>query len=172
MLQELNRADFEKVYALMDESFPPDEHRPCGEQKALLDDEAYRILVLHAPDGEVQGFFAVWEFDAFLFVEHFAVNPAFRNGGVGSKMLAELLETAGKPVCLEVELPETEMARRRIGFYQRSGFVLNPYPYIQPSISAGRNPLPLAIMSAPRAIGPEEFEEFRRLVYARVYKQG
>lgn len=172
MLQELNLSDFENVYALMDESFPPDEHRPCGEQKALLDDEAYRILVLPAPGGEVQGFFSLWEFDAFLYVEHFAVNPAFRNGGVGSKMLAELLETAGKPVCLEVELPETEMARRRIGFYQRNGFVLNPYPYIQPPISAGRNPLPLSIMSAPRAISQQEFEEFRRLVYTRVYKQG
>ena len=172
MLQELNRADFEKVYALMDESFPPDERRPYGEQKALLDDEAYRILVLPAPNGEVQGFFCLWEFDTFLFVEHFAVNPAFRNGGVGSKMLAALLETTAKPVCLEVELPETEMARRRIGFYQRNGFVLNPYPYVQPPISAGRNPLPLAIMSAPRAIDQKEFDEFHRLVYTRVYKQG
>ena len=95
--------------------------------------------------------------------------PQRRSGQPDAGRAAGNGRQAGMP---EVELPETEMARRRIGFYQRGGFVLNPYPYVQPPISAGRNPLPLAIMSAPRAIGPEEFEEFRRLVYTRVYKQG
>ncbi len=32
--------------------------------------------------GELMAFLAVWEFDTFLFVEHFAVRKSCRNGGL------------------------------------------------------------------------------------------
>ena len=38
-------------------------------------------------------------------------------------MLQELVKQYQKPICLEVELPEDELTRRRIGFYERNGFV-------------------------------------------------
>ena len=56
-------------------------------------------------------------------------------------------------ICLEVELPETEMAARRIGFYERNGFYYNDYFYMQPPIAEGRNAIPLRLMTTGRSAG-------------------
>ena len=98
------------------------------------------------------GFLAVWEFESFTYIEHFAVDPVLRNSGTGSAMLQELVRKYQKQICLEVELPEDELTRRRIGFYERNGFVFNEYPYIQPPISKGKSPVPLRIMTYGSAI--------------------
>ena len=85
-------------------------------------------------------------------------------------MLQELVRKYQKQICLEVELPEDELTRRRIGFYERNGFVFNEYPYIQPPISKGKSPVPLRIMTYGSAITQDTFEEMKRVLYQRVYK--
>lgn len=118
------------------------------------------------------GFLAVWEFEFFIYIEHFAVDPALRNSGTGSAMLKELVKQYQKLICLEVELPEDELTRRRIGFYERNGFVFNEYPYIQPPISKGKSPVPLRIMTYGEAITRETFEAMKNVLYRSVYKYG
>ena len=173
MLEQLRKGEFDRVYRLMEESFPADERRPFDEQRALLEDPAYRIYVCKTPDSEsVAAFTAVWEFEPVAFLEHFAVAPRCRNGGLGARLLKELVGQAGKTVCLEVELPKTELAARRIGFYERNGFFLNPYPYLQPPISKGRSAVPLQIMTSGAAVSQEEFQRIKALLYRRVYRQG
>ena len=103
-------------------------------------------------------------------MEHFAVDPKLRNSGTGSGMLQELVKLSKKPVCLEVELPDAELARRRIGFYERNGFVFNDYSYMQPPISKGKSPVPLRIMTYGKAVSQEEFEQIQKSLYQRVYK--
>ena len=161
---------FDEVYAIMDESFPETEYRPYAEQKALFDDAAYKICIKRDGDGETVGFLAVWDFDEVLFIEHFAVSPKKRNGGVGSDMLRELAEMTKKPICLEVEPPEDDLTKRRVAFYERNGFVLNHYPYIQPSVSKGRPAVPLLIMTSGKAVGETEYLGMKKVVYERVYK--
>ena len=137
MLQRINETDFPEIYRIMQASFSDDEYRPYDEQLALFEEPEYRIYYMPA------GFLAVWEFESFIYIEHFAVDPALRNSGTGSAMLQELVKQYQKPICLEVELPEDELTRRRIGFYERNGFVFNEYPYIQPPISKGKSPVGL-----------------------------
>ena len=150
MLQRINETD--------------DEYRPYDEQLALFEEPEYRIYYMPA------GFLAVWEFESFIYIEHFAVDPALRNSGTGSAMLQELVKQYQKPICLEVELPEDELTRRRIGFYERNGFVFNEYPYIQPPISKGKSPVPLRIMTYRSEITREEFQKMKEILYRRVYK--
>ena len=119
-----------------------------------------------------QALLAVWEFESFTYIEHFAVDPALRNSGTGSAMLQELVRKYQKQICLEVELPEDELTRRRIGFYERNGFVFNEYPYIQPPISKGKSPVPLWVMTYGKGITRQAFEEMRKVLYRRVYKCG
>ncbi len=164
MLQRINETDFPEIYRIMQASFPDDEYRPYEEQIALFQEPEYRIYYMPA------GFLAVWEFESFIYIEHFAVDPALRNSGTGSAMLQELVKQYQKPICLEVELPEDELTRRRIGFYERNGFVFNEYPYIQPPISKGKSPVPLRIMTYGSAITRETFEEMKEVLYRRVYK--
>ena len=70
------------------------------------------------------GFITYWDFDSFYYVEHFATNPALRNGGYGKRTLEYLCNYLKHPIVLEVERPVEEMAKRRISFYQRQGFTL------------------------------------------------
>ena len=164
MLQRINETNFPEIYRIMQASFSDDEYRPYDEQLALFEEPEYRIYYMPA------GFLAVWEFESFIYIEHFAVDPALRNSGTGSAMLQELVKQYQKPICLEVELPEDELTRRRIGFYERNGFVFNEYPYIQPPISKGKSPVPLRIMTYGSAITQDTFEEMKRVMYQRVYK--
>ena len=141
MLQRINETDFPEIYRIMQASFSDDEYRPYDEQLALFEEPEYRIYYMPAIGMErvgnhsignftmhAAGFLAVWEFESFIYIEHFAVDPALRNSGTGSAMLQELVKQYQKPICLEVELPEDELTRRRIGFYERNGFVFNEYP--------------------------------------------
>ena len=171
MLRKLAKKDFDTVFRLIERSFPTDEYRPYDGQKALLEDPAYAIYGLPGADASITAFLAVWTFEAFVFLEHFAVDPAYRNNGIGSQLLGELVRASGKMVCLEAEPPDNAMASRRIGFYARNGFILNDYPYTQPSLSPGRNPVPLVLMTSGRAIRREEFAEIQTVLYTRVYKQ-
>ena len=164
MLQRINETNFPEIYRIMQASFSDDEYRPYDEQLALFEEPEYRIYYMPA------GFLAVWEFESFIYVEHFAVDPALRNSGTGSAMLQELVKQYQKPICLEVELPEDELTRRRIGFYERNGFVFNEYPYIQPPISKGKSPVPLRIMTYKSEITREEFQKMKEILYRRVYK--
>jgi ribosomal protein S18 acetylase RimI-like enzyme len=171
MLEKLKKQDFDSFYKLLDLSFPTDEHKPYNEQKQLLDDPLYTVYVQYAHDGSLSACLAVWELDAMTFIEHFAVAPQLRNGGLGSSLLQELQERSGKMLCLEVELPENELAERRIGFYKRNGLFLNDYPYIMPPLSAEQNPLPLEIMTSGRPVNEEEFRQIKTALYNQVYKR-
>lgn len=171
MLQKLKVEDFPKVYKIMDASFPVDEHRPYKGQEELLKDPKYSIYVI--PDEEnddIKAFITVWRFDDFGYIEHFAVNPIYRNGGIGSMVLQEAVKMLGYPVCLEVELPEDEISKRRIGFYERNGFVLNDYPYIQPALAKGQNPIPLRVMTSGSKVSEDRYEKMKTLLYRYVYK--
>lgn len=168
-MEKLLKEDFDNVFSLMETSFPKDEYRPYEEQKALLENPAYSLYGQKS-GGQLQGFMALWKFDGFTFIEHFAVNPAFRNGGIGSGMLQELVNAETGRVCLEVELPDNDLASRRIGFYRRNRFFLNDYPYMQPSISKGRTPVPLRIMTWKEPVSEEDFETIRTVLYREVYR--
>lgn len=165
-LNEINIADFDKMFEIMEKSFPEDERRPKNEQKMLFDNPLYKV---HCA-GEIKGFMAVWEFEKFVFLEHFAVSPEHRNEGLGSKMLSALVGMYGKKICLEVEPPETDIASGRIEFYKRNGFYLNEYPYIQPPISKGKRQVPLMIMTSGGVASKCEFEEIKSTLYKEVYK--
>lgn len=170
MIQKLSRDEFDEVYDLMEASFPSDEYRTYEEQKALLDNPYYQVYVKKDSDNQsIKAFIAVWEFEDFAFIEHFAVNPQYRNGGIGARTLTRLVDLLGKSFCLEVEPPEDELTSRRIGFYRRNGFFLNHYPYMQPSISKGKNALPLLIMTSESTVSEKEFEGYRKVLYEKVY---
>jgi ribosomal protein S18 acetylase RimI-like enzyme len=168
MLKPLDQNEFDRVFEIMEISFPRDERRPYDEQRALLDVEDFRILTYG--EDSPYAFMAVWELDDFTFLEHFATHPDHRNHGLGEKMLKELISLSNKPICLEVEPPANEISHRRIGFYERCGLYLNLYPYTQPSISNGRSPVPLMIMTSGSQISESTFNKLRSNLYRKVYK--
>ena len=164
-----NVNDFEDVFKIMQDSFPNDEYRFKDEQKALFGIENYAVYL--AKDGaKTIAFLAVWEFLDFIFLEHFAVDKSYRGKGIGSEMLTNLASIYDKPICLEVELPDNQIAINRIEFYKKNGYFYNEYEYYQPPISRGKNPVPLRIVSYKKPLDKLEFVAVKDTLYKLVYK--
>ncbi|MFC5448661.1 GNAT family N-acetyltransferase [Paenibacillus aestuarii] len=166
----IEKTAFDQVYAMMKASFPEIERRTYAGQKELLSDPHYRLITETDDHGSLIAILAVWEFPLFRFVEHIAVHPSIRGGGLGGKLMAAYINESTKPVILEVEPPESVLAERRINFYQRLGFQLNPFDYLQPPLQKGLPDLPLKIMSYPVSLEETEFSLFKDILYTNVYK--
>ena len=122
-------------------------------------------------DNQVIGLLGIWQFKKFNFIEHFAVREDLRGQGLGSQMIQDYAKSDAKPIVLETERPKTKIAKRRIGFWQRNGFILNEYDYIQPPYSPEKYPVPMFLMSKPHPLTPEEFESYRTSIHTAVYER-
>lgn len=169
MFERITEETFDKIFPLLENAFPVTELREKERQKAMLSEECYRLYGVRK-DGVFAAVFATWEIEDFLYIEHFAVKEEYRNGGYGGKLLDTLLEEKGRSMVLEVEEPEDELTRRRIGFYERHGLVYNDYPYLQPPMRKGQGMLPLKLMTKPSAIDEKTYQRYKKLIYRIVYK--
>ncbi|MEG0614393.1 MAG: GNAT family N-acetyltransferase [Oscillospiraceae bacterium] len=170
-LEIAEKSDFPRIYEIMRNAFPPTETRSQNGQLSLIEHKYYKIYIKRQ-NNEIIGFLSIWEFDGANFIEHFAIDENCRSGGIGSKMLKEYLDFSTKPVFLEVEPPDNEIAARRIEFYKRLGFYLNDYEYFQPPMRIGQPPLPLKIMTYPAAIEEELFKHYKKTAAEIAYKAG
>ena len=170
MLSEMKSDEFDYVFKIMDESFPNTEMRVYEGQKNLLLEDKYSIIVKRNDSGDIQGIISCWDLTDFKYIEHFAVDKNQRGNNIGGKMITEFCKSQNRPVVLEVEFPEDDMSIRRIGFYERNGFLMNEYDYLQPPMRKGNDFLPLKIMSTPRSITEKEFKTLKDDLYNVVYK--
>lgn len=169
----INRAflnDFDKIYKILKDSFPKDEIRSYDGQKALFENDFYRVYCIREGD-EIVSIAALWCFDEFTFIEHLATTPKSRDKGLGATILREIIDNSNHTVCLEVEPPKDEITRRRIAFYERGRMFLNLYPYIQPSLGEGREAIPLFIMTSNSKIDEETYSKIKHTLYKEVYNK-
>lgn len=169
-LKEFQNCDFDSFFKLMSEAFPSVEMRNYEDAKKLLYEDLYNIIVDRDKNDNITAFIANWEFSEFNFIEHFAVNSKMRGNGVGTLMLKDYLNECNKPIFLEVELPQNDVSIRRIEFYKRLGFQLNNYEYLQPPMQKQHDFLPLKVMSYPIIAEENDFMNFKKVVYDKVYK--
>lgn len=178
MLFKTKKEDFDDVYRIMEESFPENERRTYAEQIALIDTKGYNLYACKEnADAAIEGFIAFWELSDLIFIEHIAVDSALRGKGTGSAMLKEITLKCQIPqknreykgIVLEVELPDNPVAISRIKFYERNGFFLNKYDYVQPPMKENMELLPLYIMSYGRELSEDEFKTVRNILYREVY---
>lgn len=169
MLSTLNPTNFKQLYTLMTESFPPDEHRDYDAQQQLLSHPQYKVYI-HTSNHELGGFFATWEGEEYIYLEHFAVKETLRNSGLGSKLLESFLQQQTKPVVIEIEEPTGELEKRRAAFYVRNGFHLSSHGYDQPAFSPEKNPVPMKLMSYPNPLQEDEFQRFYQWIFTTVYE--
>lgn len=169
MLEILEEKDFDFVHQLMVDSFPPSERRTYQGQKDLLKRDDYKILVYMEND-DILAFFAVWEHDKYRFLEHLAVNPNYRSRGLGSKTLRAFHELDNKTIILEVEPPVDETQKRRVLFYEKNGYFLSDFSYVQPKFHKDAETVDLVQMTYPRQLGTRDLEEAKRWLDRTVYK--
>ncbi len=74
------------------------------------------------------------------------------------------------PVVLEVEMPTDALSKRRIGFYERLGFVLDHHTYFQPPYRSGEAFLEMRLMTYGELNLERSFERLKAILYQNVYK--
>lgn len=160
----------EQLRRIYTEAFPPEERRdwsamppadPAFAMYAITDNTAKSDTTGEAE--KVIGLLTTWNFGDFTYIEHFAIAPDRRGGGIGTRVLDMLSGT----LLLEVEPPQTsQQARDRIAFYTRNRFTLLDADYMQPPYSPEMPPIPLRLM----ARGPiADIREAIRTLHTRVY---
>jgi hypothetical protein len=92
-----------------------------------------------------------------------------RNKGYGEKVLKHITQSVELPIILEVEMPDDETSKRRIGFYERCGFVLHTNPYIQPPYRAKDEPLPMYLMTYGKLDMEKKYQQIKERIYQEVY---
>lgn len=168
MLKIMQQDQFDELYQLLEESFPADEYRDYKSQQVLLSHPLYKVFV-YEENNELGAFFATWEGQDYIYLEHFAVKESLRNGGLGSKLLREFLSQQVKPVVLEIEIPKSGIEKRRAEFYVRNGFYLNEFGYDQPAFSPDKSPVPMVLMSYPNPLQDQAFQVFKDWIFSCVY---
>jgi ribosomal protein S18 acetylase RimI-like enzyme len=151
------------------EAFPPAERRDFALVAELLREEPRFTLCSLLYEDRYIGFISFWRFEAFAYIEHFAIDASERNKGWGGIVLRQFTRKI-HPVVLETEPPSDKISRRRIGFYERAGFVLSPHPYLQPPYRRGEAAVPLRLMSYGEIDAGRDFGQIRQTLYRHVYR--
>jgi GNAT superfamily N-acetyltransferase len=165
-----SRADkgWAEAWELYEKSFPYNERWNAEGYDRAFGDPNFEADGIWRGD-EFIGILFHWGADGYRYVEHLAVSPALRGQNMGSAALSAFCRKVGR-VILEIDPPEDDISIRRRHFYERLGFVANPYQYIHPSFRKPFTPHRLVLMSYPGAITYEEARSFADFVREAVLR--
>ena len=160
---------YEEARELYETAFPAKERRSVEQLKQILHHSIFHADIVET-DQKFTGILFWWQLGGFRFIEHFAIVSECRGKGIGKQVLTDMIQKQHTPIILEVE-PERSSpdAIRRIAFYKKSGFYLNPYPYFQPPYHPGNKPISLQIMSYPEQLNASDFPLIVRKIHREVY---
>lgn len=148
-------------------SFPIHEQREETSQLEILGNSQYHFDVVY--DGnEFVGEILYWDIGNACYIEHFCVKPSMRNKRYGQRILAALQD---KRLILEIDPPVDAISMRRKGFYERCGFVENPYSHKHPPYHKENAGHKLVVMSFPSVLTSQEYEIFREKLNNTVMKK-
>ena len=165
----ISNNEFDLAYQIMEDSFPKSEIRTYLELKKYFNEKKIIIYGIRY-EKILTGVIMCWECDSCIFLENFAVNKAIRGKGLGSLLLKDIQKRYhNKLLVLEVEDPFDEISQRRIGFYERNGFILSSYGYMQPQINEEVNNQPLLLMTYPKPLTDEMFSIIKDDLFKNVY---
>lgn len=165
-----NQKEIQFSKDLYEQSFPIEERREFSLVLDICKTDLLSLNIIYDNQTKV-GILNIWDFNEFCYIEHLAVSEQYRNRKIASKVL-EQLNAQNKLIILEVELPNDELSKRRIGFYQRNSFSIQPYPYVQPPYRKGEQGIKMHIMANTQMpINKAKYEEIITLIEKKVYKK-
>ena len=151
---------------LYNASFPLHEQREAASQSAILANAAYHFDVV-CDHEEFIGEILYWDIGGTFYIEHFCVHPSMRNKHYGERILKAYQQM---PLILEIDPPTDDISIRRKGFYERCGFVENPYSHTHPPYHKDNTGHKLVVMSSPKMLRPDEYERFYHFLQNTVMK--
>lgn len=168
----MKTTEFQKIWRIMESSFPPCERRSFDAQKDLCFNPLYEINPIFS-NGLIAGFISFWYLDDYIYIEHLAIDKHLQGQGLGKKAVLDIIKKE-KPIVLEVEIPSSNLEvlaeNRRIRFYEQLGFVLLPFPYYQPAYDGSGEKIPLSLMiRCNKSLNENDFISVRNKIYKIVH---
>ena len=157
-IEKMDDPHYQTVDRLYETAFPYHEKRDERAKQAALDNESYHLNAWHFNDIFV-GFIGCWQFDDYAYIEHLAIDPSLRSQGFGKKVLERFMVQHPLTI-LEIDPLTTEIANRRLRFYQGLGFVENSYPHAHPSYHSEISDHELVVLSSKKIISNEQYVIF------------
>ena len=157
-IEKMDDPHYQTVDRLYETAFPYHEKRDERAKQVALDNESYHLNAWHFNDIFV-GFIGCWQFDDYAYIEHLAIDPSLRSQGFGKKVLERFMVQHPLTI-LEIDPLTTEIANRRLRFYQGLGFVENSYPHAHPSYHSEINDHELVVLSSKKVISNDQYVTF------------
>jgi GNAT superfamily N-acetyltransferase len=155
---------FVQLDELYESAFPWHEKREPEAKVHALNSPNYVLQAWfdNEPLGDEQfiGLMGAWRFEDYTYIEHLAVNGKLRAQGYGKRMLSQFLHMQPLTI-LEIDPLTTEIAHKRLRFYQSLGFHENAFAHRHPAYHADTPDHELIVLSYPQAIRDEQYQTFR-----------
>ncbi len=157
-LNDNKSALFAQVDALYESAFPLHEKRNFAAKIRAFNHTNYQLQAWF--DGELfVGMIGMWDFGDYSYIEHLAVNDRLRGQGYGKRMLSQFLQQFPQTI-LEIDPLTTEIAHKRLHFYQSLGFQVNHFPHSHPTYHGHFADHQLIVLSYPRQIDQQQYQRF------------
>lgn len=153
---------------LYESSFPPEERREHGQLVQLLSNPRCHINHIYQNNSLI-GLITFWDFNEFVYIEHFAIMPYLQGKGIGKQVVHNLLNSIAKPLLLEVEPPLDDQSKRRIKFYSELGFKLLNRVYVQPSYDGVKPSVELRLMCTLENLSTPTLNQWIDMLLQGVY---
>lgn len=139
-------------------------------EKLLREKPEFKMIAVYAGKNPV-GFLSFWEWDSFIYAEHFAIDSKTRGAGYGAEVLRNFLGQTSKPVVLEVEKCLKMILVVDVSVFMNVlGLKLWPdCHYIQPPYDDKKKPMELLLMSYGALDMNKLFGEIRDILHTQVY---
>lgn len=169
-IRQITKQSIDQAIALYTEAFPKIERRPVAQWLDLWQARNHFRIIEILSDDVFAGFISYWDFEHFIYIEHFATCKSLRGNGIGGKAIDAFRQSCqDKPVVLEVEMPTDDISKRRIAFYNKHGFTLSELPYMQPAYRSCDAPIELRIMSTDPVFTIKGFDTVTGTIHRHVY---
>jgi GNAT superfamily N-acetyltransferase len=168
-LKNISDPYFQDSWRLYEEAFPIEERRSLENQRVVMKKEIYHFDTL-IEEEQMIGVLLWWDFKTYRYIDHFATSTQQRNKGFGKLILEKFRDLNDKPILLEVELPNSDINKRRIKFYERAGFKLNKHNYSTQSSQENQPPLELMLMSYPNQLTKKDVEQFTKINHPIIFQ--
>ncbi len=154
---------FSKTWELYAKSFLEDEQRSLNKHIEAMKDNRFCPYIYTLNKSNLLAICFYWDFHDFKYLEHFSVNPNYRNKGIGSEIIRSFNDDKS-PVVLEIEPPIDEISKQRLKFYERNNFKETGYIFKQLKYRKSNNDVLLELL-CNKEMNPDFFQKFKRTIY-------
>ncbi len=167
----INDTQLKQIYDIMVRSYPQIELRSEEEQSEVAKLNEFEIRTIEE-EGVICGFLTAWHLESCIFIEHIAIDPAYRGRKYGRRLLEELMDdVSSKPFIVSVSPSDDPVALKRVEFYRKSGFHLCFFDYYMPPMQPQFFPVEMLLMSFPSELKLRDFSEMKKEIFHKVYNQ-